>query len=451
MRTLRMAGRLSFAGMGLMSAVLIVAGGCGSAEGAKSAGTAAVGAKGAKKGPIERKPFRVKTVRIETQSLNYVIRAVGNVEATDVFRIDARVAGTMYDVNFDVGDKVTKDQVICTIAPEAYRFKAQKQEALYKEAVAQLADLRRKVANEIERKRIDLDRAALEVARRKAIKEAGAISDEEVQLYQSRRDLAALELKDAREAAETEVKALESTILEREADWRIAEDDVRKSVVQPPIGGVIESRAVTNGMFVQAGTQLATIVDRSELKLRFKVSESETSALRVGEKVFFTVPAYPERKFEAQMYYIGAQLEQDTRVVMVHANVTKDADMLLPGYFAAVTLNTSRNVKAIVAPLLAIQPTERGFVAFVAKNGRAEQRIVKTGISATEHDVEIISGLSEGEILIVDGANALQDGVPLKIIDGPGADAAESAGDLTATNGVKKDPETPSPPAKKSE
>jgi membrane fusion protein, multidrug efflux system len=394
----------------------------GADGGAKKGGA---NAQGKSAGAMQRRSFNVRTATVTTQPLTYMIRATGNVEATDIYRIDSRVAGTIYDVKFNEGDKVSVDDVLCTIAPHAYKFRMQKQEALHKEAIAAVADMKRKKANEIERKRIDLDRASLEVARRIAVREAGAISNEEIQLYESRRDLAQLELKDAREAAETEIKALEAKVLETEADFKIAEDDVRKSVVKSPIAGTIEKRSVTNGMFVQTGLQLATIIDRSQMRVRFKVSESESAALKVGDVVTFNTPAYPGREFSAKIYYVGGKLEDDARVVLVHANVEKDAELLKPGYFAAVSLVASRNEKAIVVPLLAVQPTERGFTAFVVKNGKAERRLVKTGMAVTERDIEVVEGLKEGEILVVDGANALQEGTPVKVLEGPGAEAKD--------------------------
>lgn len=377
------------------------------------------------KGALTRRPFNVRTAFVGTQPLTYEVRAVGNVTATDIYRVDARVPGTLYDIKFSEGDEIGSDTVLCTIAPEAYRFKAQKQEALYKQSVANLADFKRKTANQIERTRIDLDRAKLEVARRIAVKEAGAISNEEIQLYQSRSDLATLELKDSKEAAETAIKTLEAKILETEADWKIAEDDVRKSIVKSPIKGTIEKRFVTNGMFVQAGQQLASIIDRSVLKVRFKVSESESAIAKVGGKIQFEVPAYPGRKFEAEIYYVGGKLEDDARVVMVYANVSKDAELLKPGYFAAVSFTEKTKDRAIVVPLSAIQPTERGMVSFVVVDGKAERRQVKTGIAVTERDIEIVEGLKEGELLVVDGANALNPGSPVKIVEGPGGEPAK--------------------------
>lgn len=384
-------------------------------------------------GPLAKgkRLYPVRTVRVAARPVQYELQAIGSIEAQDVFRIDARVNGTIYEVDFNEGDRVTPDRVLCRIAPEAYRQHALKARALYDQAVGQLADTRRKNANEIERNTIKLSSAALEIARRKAVKDAGAISNEEVELYQSRHDLAMLELKDAKQASETELKVLEATIAQRDAELKIAEDDVRKSTVLSPIPGVIEKRMVTNLMFVTPGTPLAAVVDVRTLKLVFKVSEKDSAAIKTGQSVCFTVPAWPGREFEAKVYFIENRLDVEARVAVCYARVMKDIENLKPGYFAAVKIVTDSKPKAVVVPSTAILPTEKGFVAFVIKDGKAVRRLVKTGMTVTNSELEILSGLEEGETLVIEGANALQDGSPVRVLDaerpGPAVSERESA------------------------
>src|SRR5205807_863495 len=141
----------------------------------------------------------------------------------------------------------------------------------------------------------------------------GAISNEEMQLFESHNALAEVDLKDMKEQALTMLSVLEASIIEKDAAWKIALDDVRKSTVLPPIDGTIETRAVTNGMFVTPGQLLATMVDRSQLKLHFKIAEKDTAGLHIGQVVHFNVPAYPGREFESVVYFVGNKLDTETR------------------------------------------------------------------------------------------------------------------------------------------
>ena len=370
-------------------------------------------------GPPPKPPsrqFPVDVQQVSVMPLKYQIQALGSVEAQDVYQVHALVPGTLYDVNFNEGDTVKKDQVLCRIAPLAYEFMAQKAEGISKNAVAELENMKRKMKFEVERSKEKLEEAKHEFGRRKDIGHLGGISDEELALYLSKRELARIDLDDMTKATETEIKMLEASVLEKDAAWKIALDDVRKSIILPPITGIIEKRAVTNGMYVTAGTLLATIVDRSTLKVKLKLSEKDSGAVSPGNEVSFQVPAWPGREFKAEVYFMSNQLDKETRTVDCYARVTKDAEKLKPGYFASAQMETGGNERAVVVPSMAVLPTEKGFVAFVIKDGKAEKRYLKTGMTVTDNSLEVLSGVKENEMLVVNGANALDEGSEVKIL-----------------------------------
>jgi multidrug efflux system membrane fusion protein len=380
--------------------------------------------------PPPARKYPVRTDTVKARPVVYEVPAVGMLEARDTYRVDSQVAGTIYDVAYSEGDDVKAEQVLCRIAPVAYELVAARETALYKGALADLDDARRRATNDIARRKILLKQAQTEIDRRLAAKVAGAISEEDIQLYQARRDLAVVELKDATEAAETLVKALEAAIAQREAQMKISNDDVRKSSVRAPIGGKIDKKYITNGMYVASGTPLATIVDRRSLKLRFKLSERYSAAVKPGDKIKFQVPAWPSRDFEANVYQISDQLDADARVVACLARVEKDLDKLIPGYFASVRLQCGSNQQAVVAPATAILTSEKGFVAFVIKNADgadpvSEKRSVTLGLSVTDNQLEVLTGLNAGETLVVEGASSLDDGYHVKIL--PAGNVVESS------------------------
>jgi multidrug efflux system membrane fusion protein len=414
----------------MVSALLLAlaAGGCASSGAGEKAG--APPEKPGAELPKKRQ-FSVRVKTLTEQPVTYELAAVGTLEAQDVFQIDARVPGTLYDVNFKEGDEVKPDQPLCRIAPEAYRLYALKAESSHKQALANLEDTRRKNANDKARASEKLKQARLEETRRRQVKDVGAISEEEISIYESKRKITEIDEKDMAEALLTEVEALRAVAAEREAIWKIALDDVRKSTVLPPIPGVIEKKLVTSGMHVTAGTPLATMVDRRALKLHFKVPEKDSGQLKQGGTARFSVPAWPGKTFEAEIYHISGQLDPDARTIAAWARIDKPEAVaaLRPGYFASVKLTTGGNQKALVVPAMSVLPTEKGFVAFVVKDGKAERRFVQVGLSVTDNQLEVISGLNAGESVVIEGANNLQDGFEVKVIENgkPAADAASPA------------------------
>src|SRR6185295_3241095 len=141
----------------------------------------------------------------------------------------ALVPGTLYDVRYNEGDEVKEGQVLCRIAPLAYEFMAQKAEGMANNAVAQLDNMKRKMKFEVERSKAKLSEAKHEFGRRKDISDLGGISTEELKLYESKAEIAGIDVEDMIKASETEIKMLEASVLEKDAAWKIAKDDVRKS------------------------------------------------------------------------------------------------------------------------------------------------------------------------------------------------------------------------------
>jgi membrane fusion protein (multidrug efflux system)/multidrug efflux system membrane fusion protein len=104
-------------------------------------------------------------------------------------------------------------------------------------------------------------------------------------------------------------------------------------------------------------------------------------------------------------------------MVAVTAEVRDTRDEALrPGVFAEITIPVSSPRNAPVIPQTAVRPSERGFIAYIVQNDAAVERVLTVGMRTTDGQIEVISGLSPGEILVVRGAEALLNGSPVKIV-----------------------------------
>jgi membrane fusion protein (multidrug efflux system)/multidrug efflux system membrane fusion protein len=202
----------------------------------------------------------------------------------------------------------------------------------------------------------------------------------------------------------------------------IAAQNLRRAEVRPSRAGVINTRAVETGRFVKMGDVLATLVDMSRLRLRFKVSERESLRAREGDTVRFRVGAIGEREFEGRIYHVGVTADPGTRQVEVLAWV-QNPGVLKPGFFAEVTLATESHQGAVVVPEAAIQASEQGFVVYAVEGGKAALRPVEIGMRSEDGVVEVLSGLKGGETVVVEGSDRLRNGIEVQVAEGP-ADAA---------------------------
>jgi multidrug efflux system membrane fusion protein len=290
---------------------------------------------------------------------------------------------------FEEGAKVTTKTVLAEIDRSRYQILADRAKA------------------SLERSAADVRKAEIVLQNRQELKkkDPGYVSDEEIATLTS------------------QLNSVRGAAAEAKSSYDLALHDFENSQVRSLITGVIDTKAVSTGQYVAPGAQLASIVDESKLKIRFKVSETESvklaSVLAGDRRVSFTVRPLPGKTFTAELIHISPQANVQTRTVECLAMVENRDAMLKPGFFATVRAVIAMHEKAVVVADSAILPTERGFVAFVVMDSKAVQRVVRPGLFVREGVVEILDGLSPGDTLVVTGTTAISDGTELIVREAP--------------------------------
>lgn len=355
----------------LLSIVATVAG-CSKSDAAKG------GPGGRGGGPVE---FPVEVQPVASRQVEYAVTAVGSVEAFERVEVTARVAGVVDRVRFVEGSYVQPATVLVEIEPERYRLAVAASEATLEKQMAAKAE------------------AEAGLARREAAqaKNPGLIRGEEVETWRTRARSAAAEVMLARVALDQ------------------AKLNLRDAFVRAPVGGTIQTRTVQTGQYVQPGGVLATLVRRDPLLLRFQIPEQESLRIKPGMTARFSVNE-GAATMNAKITHVAESANSTSRMVQVTANVADPGRAeLKPGAFARVVIPVGGNVAAPVIPQTAIRPSERGFLAFVVNNGKAEERLLTLGMRTSEGLVEVRTGLKPGEQLVIRGAEALRDGVDVKV------------------------------------
>jgi multidrug efflux system membrane fusion protein len=211
-------------------------------------------------------------------------------------------------------------------------------------------------------------------------------------------------------------ESFEADVAAAKAALDIALQNQRRSEVRAPHSGVINTRTIETGTYVRAGTVLATIVDVSRLRLRFKISEGESLRVAEGQNVNFRVAPLGPRDFVGQVYHVGEVADPTTRQVEVLAWVRNPGE-LKPGFFAEVSFDAGIRENAVVIPEGAIKASENGFVAFIVADGKAIRRPIGIGMKTEDGLVEVLSGLSGNETVVVEGSDLLADGVAVQDAD----------------------------------
>jgi RND family efflux transporter MFP subunit len=287
------------------------------------------------------------------------------------------VEGAVSEVLFQAGDRVTPETVLLRIDPERYRLESERALAQEQTALAELKS------------------AQTDLLRREALARDQLVSAEE--LNRSR----------------GENERLSAAAAAAKAARALAQENLRRSGVRPPRSGVVNTRTVETGQFVKEGDVLATLADTSRLRLRFKVSDSESLRAKEGDAVAFKVAALGDQEFPARIYHVSDVADPTTRQVEVLAWV-KNPGVLKPGFFAEVTLATESKKGALVVPEGAIQASERGFIAYAVEDGKAKLKPVQIGLRTGAGSVEVVTGLAAGDTVVVEGSDRLSDGLPVQ-------------------------------------
>lgn len=363
------------------------------------------GGPGAGKGPVS---FPVETTVVEVRPVEYAVHAVGSVEAFEQVFVTARVAGVVEEISFQEGDQVEEGQTLAEIEGDRYQQSFAAAEANRQRAEVSVDELRQQL-----QRREDTNKA-----------QVGAIAAEEISSLTNR------------------VKMAEADLLAARAAEEQARLNSRDAQVRAPVSGTIESRKVSTGQYVQPGTTLATLLRRDPLLLRFRLPDSDVMSLQPGMTAHFKVKT-STRDFEAEISFVGQSADKTTRMVEVLARVTGDSAELRPGAFAEVTVPVGGGEEAPVIPQIAVRPSERGFLAYVIEGETAVERVLSLGLRTEDGLVEVRSGLSPGEILVVRGAEPLREGAAVRVVNSTPPTSTDAAGQGGEGTGGGTEGETP--------
>jgi len=189
----------------------------------------------------------------------------------------------------------------------------------------------------------------------------------------------------------------------------------RDAEVTAPFDGMIAERFVSVGEFVQPGTRLFELVALDPIEVEFRISEVDSSRVKVGQIVGVRVAPYPDEMFRATVTVVAPTIDPATRTLRVKGTLPNPDARLRPGLFARADLGVARRASVLMVPEEAILQRSDGQVVFrLVEGNRVERRVVTTGVFKNGR-VEIAEGLSPGDKIVIRGHTALVDGVVVTV------------------------------------
>jgi membrane fusion protein (multidrug efflux system) len=255
---------------------------------------------------------------------------------------------------------------------------------------------------------------------------------------QAERDLAQVEFDRARSLltrqalSKSEYDRLAAELLK--ANTRVAQLKaiMAKKRILAPFAGTIGIRQIDVGDFVSSGTIIATLQDVSSLYVDFYLPEQSVPQLKLGQRVRFSVAAFPKESFEGEINAINPKVENSTRNVQVRAILSNPESKLLPGMFANLEVLLPSEDARVVVPETALTYTLYGNSVYVIGNKKddqgveekddkgqpvlvVERRFVETG-ERRDGKVIVLKGLKAGEQVVTAGQLKLDNGSHVAVV-----------------------------------
>jgi RND family efflux transporter MFP subunit len=159
---------------------------------------------------------------------------------------------------------------------------------------------------------------------------------------------------------------------------------------------------------------LVTVAQIDTVNVGLDVSETDLARVKPGQPVLFHIDAYPGRTFNGTVSEVGFAADPRVRVFRVKVAISNREHLLKPGMFARGEVTTATHDRALVIPRDAVVSESGQTAVFVVDAGKARARKITLGLMSGPM-VEVLSGLTKGESVVVAGQSGLSDGAPVTV------------------------------------
>lgn len=327
--------------------------------------------------PVVRDAVRMLTVNGDIQSERRVT-------------LTPQVSGRLVARPVNLGDTVQAGGIIASVDHEQIDLAVAQARAAYSSASEQAENLQ-----------AELDRV-------QRLYNAGGASRQQLDQVRTQARAAAEGVNQARAALD------QARINRREAD------------IRAPFDGVVGRIMVEVGDMVSPGVPVAIFVALDPLKAVVRIPERDLALISAGQPVELSVAAYPNETFPGTVQRISPIVDEMTRMIEVEIRVPNPGYKLKPGMFTTVSIEVGRHENAIMIPSDALLQEsridreslsgafERIYYVFLSEDGQAIRRNVEIGYMERD-EVEIRSGISARDSIIIRGHHLVRDGQPIEI------------------------------------
>jgi RND family efflux transporter MFP subunit len=319
-------------------------------------------------------------------------------------------SGFVKELNVDYGSRVQKDDVLAVLEIPELQLQLKQDDATIKNA----ADMITHAQNELSRTKAQHKVLQLEFDRLDGVSKTkpGLVAQQEVDDAEGRALASAAQV----EASESNLQSAESKLADAQAKREHDQAIFDYAKITAPFAGVVTQRYANYGTLMQSGMNNSTSVlplvrlsEDDKYRLVIPVAESYVHYIHLGDNVSVKVPSL-NRTFPGKVARFSVDVREDTRTMHTEVDVENPTRVLYPGLYAEAIVTLEKKKNAIAVPLQAVdQNGTQTTVDVVDSSNKIELRPIVTDFQ-TPNDADVISGLQEGDTVVVGDRSSLKPG-----------------------------------------
>jgi macrolide-specific efflux system membrane fusion protein len=340
-----------------------------------------------------RKPERdaLRPVAVTRGTIEELVTAQGKLESKQYVDVGTQVSGQLKEIHVDIGDAVTKGQLLAEIDPRVYQAQVEANEARITSLKAQL-----------DQQRAELTLAEQNLKRNQDLIAVNAISQQALQESESQASV-----------AKAQVDSITAQIQETESNLKGIRTNLGFTKIYAPMAGTVTTMPAREGQTLNANQTAPTILQVANLDLmtvRAQVAEADVPRLREGMAGYFTTMGNSEHRWQGKVRQIqpSPQIVNDVVLYDVLIDVKNEGRRLMTGMTTQVFFILGKAENATVIPAEALTrrvPEEdngggKAYHVSVATESGREQRVIHVGLQTRAH-AQVIYGLNPGERILV--------------------------------------------------
>lgn len=340
------------------------------------------------------------------------VNANGELFAEEQTNVTNKVPGRVMKLSVDLGSVVSQGDILAELEKTDYEFRVQQTEAMVEQIRARLG-IRGQNSDEVVPEKVPVVQEA-----DAALREAKFILETTARLAKDgvvsriefeKANVRAQGVEARYQAALSDVMQMRSQLSERRAQLALARQQLEDTTIRAPFAGAITRRPASLGEFLPVNAAIVTLVRQNPLRVRLGVPERQATRVRKGQPIEIRLEGNAMR-FSGRVVRLSPAIDAQNRSLLIEGEIPNPNGVLRPGSFVEGIIIVDERARGIVIPSEAVIAFAGVDRTFVVKDGVLEDRVVKVGRRLADGRVQILEGLTEGEVVVAKAEDRMAKG-----------------------------------------